>query len=67
VAAAGLDVYHEEPLSADHPFLALDNVLLTPHVAFNTPEATLALLDITIDNIVSYFRGTPTNVVAAPG
>jgi hypothetical protein len=36
-------------------------------VAFNTPEATLALLDITIDNIVSYFRGTPTNVVAAPG
>ena len=67
VAAAGLDVYHEEPLPADHPLLALDNVLLTPHVAFNTPEATLALLDITIDNIVNYFRGAPTNVVAAPG
>lgn len=67
VAAAGLDVYHAEPLSGDHPLLALDNVLLTPHVAFNTPEATHSLLDITIDNIVSYFRGTPANVVAAPG
>lgn len=66
VAAAGLDVYHEEPLPADHPLLELDNVILTPHVAFNTPGATLALLDITIDNVVNYFRGAPTNVVAAP-
>lgn len=67
VAAAGLDVHHHEPLPADHPLLALDNVLLTPHVAFNTPEATLALLDITVDNVVNYFRGDPTNVVAATG
>ena len=67
VAAAGLDVYHQEPLSSDHPLLALDNVLLTPHVAFNTPEATFALLDISIDNIVHYYRGNPVNVVAAPG
>lgn len=66
VAAAALDVYHREPLSAEHPLLALDNVLLTPHVAFNTPEATLALLDMTVDNVVSYFRGDPRNVVAAP-
>lgn len=66
VAAAGLDVYHREPLPVDHPLLALDNVVLSPHVAFNTPEATLALLDMTVDNVVSYFRGRPTNVVAAP-
>ncbi len=66
VAAAGLDVYHEEPLPSDHPLLALDNVLLTPHVAFNTPEATHALLDISIDNIVHYYRGDPINVVAMP-
>jgi len=67
VAAAGLDVYHQEPLPSDHPLLSLDNVLLTPHVAFNTPEATLALLDISIDNILHYYRGDPVNVVAAPG
>lgn len=66
VAGAGIDVYHQEPLPLDHPLVGLDNVLLTPHVAFNTPEATLALLDISIDNIVHYFRGEPTNVIAAP-
>ena len=66
VAAAGLDVYHQEPLPPDHPLLSLDNVLLTPHVAFNTPEATHALLDISIDNIVHYYRGDPINIVAAP-
>jgi D-3-phosphoglycerate dehydrogenase len=67
VAAAGLDVYQQEPLPPDHPLLSLDNVLLTPHVAFNTPEATQALLDISIDNILHYYRGDPINVVAAPG
>ena len=67
IAAAGLDVYHQEPLPSDHPLLAIDNVLLTPHVAFNTPSATRALLDISIDNIVHYYRGKPINVVAAPG
>jgi len=66
IAGAALDVYHQEPLPADHPLLGLDNVLLTPHVAFNTPQATEALLDISIDNIVHYFRGEPINVVAAP-
>ena len=67
VAAAGLDVYCQEPLPSGHPLLLLDNVLLTPHVAFNTPEATHALLDISIDNIVHYYRGDPINIVAAPG
>jgi len=67
IAAAGLDVYHREPLPSDHPLLSVDSVLLTPHVAFNTPEATLALLDISIDNILHYYRGDPMNVVAAPG
>jgi D-3-phosphoglycerate dehydrogenase len=66
IAGAALDVYHQEPLPADHPLLGLDNVLLTPHVAFNTPQATEALLDISIENIVHYFRGEPINVVAAP-
>ena len=66
VAAAGLDVYHQEPLAPDHPFLSMDNVLATPHVAYNTPEATHALLDISIENIAHYYRGDPINVVAAP-
>jgi D-3-phosphoglycerate dehydrogenase len=66
VAGAALDVFHEEPLPSDHPLLALDNVLLTPHVAYNTPEASYALLDISIENIVNYCRGNPVNVVVEP-
>jgi len=33
IAGAGLDVYQDEPLPADSPLLAMDNVVLTPHVA----------------------------------
>jgi phosphoglycerate dehydrogenase-like enzyme len=31
IAGAGLDVFEEEPLPADHPVIALDNVILSPH------------------------------------
>lgn len=66
IAAAGLDVYSNEPLPADHPLLELENTVLTPHVGFNTSEAIGALLDIAVDNLVRYFNGAPTNVVASP-
>ncbi len=33
IAGAGMDVFWEEPLPADHPLFELDNVTLTPHIA----------------------------------
>ena len=66
IEAAGLDVYHQDPLPADHPLLALDNVVLSPHVAYNTPEAGDAIYEIAVENIVKYYEGTPINVVASP-
>jgi D-3-phosphoglycerate dehydrogenase len=64
IAAAGLDVFAEEPLPAGHPLLALDNVVLSPHVAWNTPEATALLLDTAIGNLERYYDGDPINIVS---
>ncbi len=42
VAGAALDVFHQEPLK-DSPFFALENVILTPHIAGSTAEAQEAV------------------------
>lgn len=39
IGGAALDVFETQPLPADHPLLALDNVVLTPHMAGITEES----------------------------
>jgi D-3-phosphoglycerate dehydrogenase len=46
---AGLDVFHAEPLAADHPLTRMDNVTLTSHAGFRTLEASLTLMRRAID------------------
>jgi len=46
---AGLDVFHDEPLRADHPLAQLSSVTLTSHAAFRTVEASITLLRRAID------------------
>lgn len=50
---AGLDVFHDEPLKADHPLTQLENVTLTSHAAFRTQEASMTLLRRAIDIVKS--------------
>ena len=47
----------------NHIFIDLDNVIVTPHNAFNTEEALESIVATTIDNINSYLKGKPMNVV----
>lgn len=53
-----------DTLLADHVLLRLRNVIITPHSAFNTREAVQRILDTTVENIINFDQGNPSNVVA---
>jgi len=57
VAAAGLDVFECEPVRADNPLLGLDNVVLSPHVAWLTPETWRRSMVVAIENCQRLRRG----------
>ena len=63
IAGAGLDVFAVEPLPPDHPLRRLENVVLSPHTAAMVPEATLAGLAMSVDNIKNFLQGKASNVV----
>jgi phosphoglycerate dehydrogenase-like enzyme len=50
LAAAGLDVFAEEPVPADNPLLRLDNVVVTPHVTWFTADTMRRYLELAVDN-----------------
>ncbi|MGL6180051.1 MAG: D-2-hydroxyacid dehydrogenase [Tannerellaceae bacterium] len=59
IAGAALDVYSEEPLSADSPLLKLNNpnkIVLTPHIAWASYEARNALVQKIVVNIKETFN-----------
>jgi len=57
IAAAGLDVVHEEPLPPASPLWALPQVLLTPHTAGETQRYEDAVIDLLVDNLERLWRG----------
>ncbi|HPB27424.1 MAG TPA: D-glycerate dehydrogenase [Acidobacteriota bacterium] len=61
--AAGLDVYEGEP--AVHPgLLALDNVVLLPHIGSATETARRAIVQMAVDNVIAFFdTGRPLHPV----
>ena len=60
--SAGLDVFHQEPLAVDHPLRQLDNVIITPHTGYNTPDANLAIFEAVVASLEAYYAGAPINV-----
>lgn len=62
IRAAGIDVFDSEPIAPDHPFIGMDNVIMTPHIAYNTPGALIEMYDTAVDNLVAFYRGNPQNI-----
>lgn len=59
VAGAGLDVMCREPAPADNPLFKLPNVVVTPHLAWLTPETLDRSLDIAFENCRRIKDGEP--------
>lgn len=64
IAFAGLDVFENETGGIDKRMLSMQNVALTPHVAWNTAEASRAIHEEVVGNVLRYIRGeVPESIV----
>ena len=64
IGAFGCDVYSAEPMSENHPFnkiLNMDNVCLTPHMAWGALESRQRCVDEIAENIRAFKKGEKRN------
>jgi len=52
IGGAGLDVFETEPIEKNHPFLKLENIVLSPHVGSSTKETRIKMAEITTKNLI---------------
>ncbi|MBQ1423771.1 MAG: D-2-hydroxyacid dehydrogenase [Lachnospiraceae bacterium] len=64
IAGAGLDVQETEPPAEDNPLYTMENVILTPHMGWKGLETRQRLVGVVADDIQSFFKGCPINVVS---
>jgi D-3-phosphoglycerate dehydrogenase len=57
IGGAAIDVYDNEPLSPDSPFLKLDNITLTPHLAGTSCDTMRASVEICFNDLKNYLTG----------
>ncbi|MDE2517375.1 MAG: D-2-hydroxyacid dehydrogenase family protein [Rhodospirillales bacterium] len=59
---AGLDVYDQEPLPADHPLRRLPNTVLTPHLGYGVAETWAQFYPQSVENALAFLDGKPVRV-----
>lgn len=57
IKAAAIDVTEKEPIPENHPLLELDNIIITPHIAWTSVESRKKLLEGIIQNIRIFKEG----------
>jgi D-lactate dehydrogenase len=65
-SGGGLEAERLHSLLADHALLGHPNVIITPHIAYDTREAMGRIVKSTLANIRAYTAGTPQNLVGGP-
>jgi D-3-phosphoglycerate dehydrogenase len=66
IAGAAVDVLVEEPMAATHPLMAMDNCIITPHMAAQTQETTGAMVKMAVDGTLAVLNGTQWPHVCNP-
>lgn len=65
IYAAGIDVFEQEPVSADDPLLALENVVVAPHIASASIPTRTRMATLAAENVAAVLQGkrppTPVN------
>lgn len=59
---AALDVFHREPLPADHPLRTCPNTVLTPHLGFVTEDIMRLFYTEAVENIEAFLDGRPLRI-----
>jgi len=57
------DEHTWKAFAAEHELLDMEQVIVTPHVAFNSSEAKREITETTVQNIEAVLAGTPQNLV----
>jgi len=61
---AAVDVYEEEPVSSgNHPLLAMDNVVCTPHIGYVERDGYESAFTVIFDQVLAYAAGQPINMI----
>lgn len=63
IAGAGLDVYEEEPLPADHPMRSAPRAILTPHLGYVTADTFASFYREAAQDVRAYLDGSPVRVI----
>jgi phosphoglycerate dehydrogenase-like enzyme len=66
IAGAAVDVFDREPVARDHPYLALDNLLATPHLGYVTEEGYRQIYGEAVEDIRAFLQAKPVRAINAP-
>ena len=63
IAGAGIDVLSVEPPAHENPLFKARNCIITPHISLASLEARSKLMDVAVNNLKAFLKGSDINAV----